>query len=132
MQTLLVTGGAGFIGSNFIRHTLDTRPHYRIVNLDALTYAGNVASIESVLSNRCQLKQGSIDLVTFTSSSTVENFHALLPLESQETLMKDVAIACIGPITADTARQLGFTVDILAESFTIPGLCKAIEQYYQD
>jgi dTDP-glucose 4,6-dehydratase len=48
MQTLLVTGGAGFIGSNFIRRTLRIRPHYRIVNLDALTYAGNAANLDDV------------------------------------------------------------------------------------
>ena len=40
-KTLLVTGGAGFIGSNFIRKWLDEHPGDRIVNLDALTYAGN-------------------------------------------------------------------------------------------
>jgi dTDP-glucose 4,6-dehydratase len=49
MQTILVTGGAGFIGSNFIRHTLDIRPQYRIVNLDALTYAGNAANLEDII-----------------------------------------------------------------------------------
>jgi dTDP-glucose 4,6-dehydratase len=49
MQTLLVTGGAGFIGSNFIRHTLGTRSNYRIVNLDALTYAGNAANLDDVV-----------------------------------------------------------------------------------
>jgi dTDP-glucose 4,6-dehydratase len=48
MQTILVTGGAGFIGSNFIRHTLKIRPRYRVVNLDALTYAGNAANLEDV------------------------------------------------------------------------------------
>lgn len=48
MQTILVTGGAGFIGSNFIRHTLKIRPQYRIVNLDALTYAGNAANLDDV------------------------------------------------------------------------------------
>jgi len=38
---ILITGGAGFIGSNFIRHTLSIRPDWKILNLDALTYAGN-------------------------------------------------------------------------------------------
>jgi dTDP-glucose 4,6-dehydratase len=47
-QTLLVTGGAGFIGSNFIRCALAHRPQWRIVNLDALTYAGNAASLADV------------------------------------------------------------------------------------
>jgi dTDP-glucose 4,6-dehydratase len=41
MERVLVTGGAGFIGSNLVRHLLATRPHVRIVNLDALTYAGS-------------------------------------------------------------------------------------------
>ena len=45
---LLVTGGAGFIGSNFIRHVLATQPDVRITNLDLLTYAGNLASLADV------------------------------------------------------------------------------------
>jgi dTDP-glucose 4,6-dehydratase len=43
---LLVTGGAGFIGSNFIRHMLLTYPEYDIVNLDSLTYAGNLNNLK--------------------------------------------------------------------------------------
>lgn len=42
---LLVTGGAGFIGSCFIRHILSTHPEYHVINLDALTYAGNLEII---------------------------------------------------------------------------------------
>src|SRR5436190_7283322 len=45
MPTLLVTGGCGFIGGNFIRHLLGARPDVSIVNLDALTYAGNLRSL---------------------------------------------------------------------------------------
>lgn len=41
MKTLLLTGGCGFIGSNFIRHFLKTRPDWKVLNLDLLTYAGN-------------------------------------------------------------------------------------------
>jgi dTDP-D-glucose 4,6-dehydratase len=40
-MTILVTGGCGFIGSNFIRYILTKYPSYKIINLDALTYAGN-------------------------------------------------------------------------------------------
>ncbi len=46
MKNLLVTGGAGFIGSNFIRHSLRASPHLRIVNLDALTYAGSPETLK--------------------------------------------------------------------------------------
>jgi len=45
---LFITGGAGFIGSNFIRHVLSLKKNYKIVNFDKLTYAGNLANLESV------------------------------------------------------------------------------------
>ena len=45
---ILITGGAGFIGSNFIRHVLETRRNTSVVNYDKLTYAGNLANLESV------------------------------------------------------------------------------------
>ncbi len=45
---LLVTGGAGFIGSNFIRHLLKACANYEIVNYDKLTYAGNLTNLEEV------------------------------------------------------------------------------------
>ena len=45
MKTLLITGGAGFIGSNFVRYIYNKYPDYKILVLDALTYAGSVASL---------------------------------------------------------------------------------------
>lgn len=51
MKTLLVTGGAGFIGSNFIRMVLGRYPGNRVVNLDALTYAGNLENLADVSNN---------------------------------------------------------------------------------
>ena len=45
---ILVTGGAGFVGSNFIRYVLGTAQNYAIVNLDKLTYAGNLANLDSI------------------------------------------------------------------------------------
>jgi len=77
-----------------------------------------------------RLKEHTIDMITFTSSSTVKNFRALLPSEGLDSLIQGVTIAAIGPITADTARNLGFDVHIVAESYTIAGLCEAIQQYY--
>ncbi len=77
-----------------------------------------------------RLEEGSIDMVTFTSSSTVKNFKSLLPGEKFESLIRGVTVASIGPITTDTAKELGFKVNITATDFTIPGLCQAILQYY--
>ncbi|HHJ13070.1 MAG TPA: NAD-dependent epimerase/dehydratase family protein, partial [Gammaproteobacteria bacterium] len=51
MSALLVTGGAGFIGSNFVRHWLAQHPGERLVNLDALTYAGNLESLADIEAN---------------------------------------------------------------------------------
>jgi len=48
MKTILVTGGAGFIGSNFITHFAEKYPNYHIVNLDKLTYAGNLDYLKEV------------------------------------------------------------------------------------
>ena len=48
-MTIIVTGGAGFIGSNFIFHMLDKYPDYRIVCVDKLTYAGNLSTLASLM-----------------------------------------------------------------------------------
>ena len=50
-MTIIVTGGAGFIGSNFIFHMLKKYPDYRIICLDCLTYAGNLSTLEPVMDN---------------------------------------------------------------------------------
>ena len=51
MKNLLVTGGSGFIGSNFIRHMLGKYPDYKIINLDKMTYAGNPDNLKDVENN---------------------------------------------------------------------------------
>ena len=58
---ILVTGGAGFIGSNFIRYWLGKHSQDRIINLDKLTYAGNLANLKEIESNPCyRFVQGDI------------------------------------------------------------------------
>src|SRR5690554_5487878 len=51
MKTILVTGGAGFIGSNFVKMMLKKHTDYRIINLDALTYAGNLENLKDIVGN---------------------------------------------------------------------------------
>src|SRR5574344_3017967 len=51
MTTILVTGGAGFIGSCFVRHMLKKHSDYKIINLDALTYAGNIENLDDIKNN---------------------------------------------------------------------------------
>ena len=92
---------------------------------ETLTVTENVGDLIQALEDK------GVDLITFTSSSTVKNFKALLPSANFQKLMQGVLVASIGPITTDTAKKLDFDVHISADSFTIPGLVEAILQYYQ-
>ena len=75
------------------------------------------------------LEAGEIDVVTFTSSSTVE--HLCDALESRApALLRNTCVASIGPITSETARRRGLRVDVTAGEHTIPGLVSAIEGYF--
>ncbi|HEX2951526.1 MAG TPA: uroporphyrinogen-III C-methyltransferase [Armatimonadota bacterium] len=67
-----------------------------------------------------------VDAVTFTSSSTVQHFLAHVSVDA----CRHPVIACIGPITAQTAREMDLRVDIQAEEYTISGLVKALEDYF--
>ncbi|TFJ71971.1 dTDP-glucose 4,6-dehydratase [Carnobacterium maltaromaticum] len=51
MNNILVTGGAGFIGGNFVHYMLENHPEYKIINLDLLTYAGNIHSLDDIKDN---------------------------------------------------------------------------------
>ena len=48
MKTILITGGAGFIGSHVVRRFVKKYPQYKIINLDKLTYAGNLANLKDI------------------------------------------------------------------------------------
>jgi uroporphyrinogen III methyltransferase/synthase len=79
---------------------------------------------------RAMLEKGEINYVTFTSSSTVKNFVGLVGEEDYKGLLSGAKVACIGPVTADTARGLGLAVDIEAGRYTIEGLLEAILEDY--
>jgi dTDP-glucose 4,6-dehydratase len=74
MQNLLVTGGAGFIGSNFVHYLLETYPSYVVVNLDKLTYAGNLENLEDVAGNpRYRFVKGDVCDRGLVESTVKEN-----------------------------------------------------------
>ena len=74
---------------------------------------------------RQRLVAGEIDLITFTASSTVQNYVGLLGAD-----VGRAEVASIGPITSRTARELGLPVHIEAAEYTIPGLADAIVKHY--
>ncbi|SFG01835.1 uroporphyrinogen-III synthase [Desulfotomaculum arcticum] len=93
---------------------------------EVIAYRTLAASINSDTIKE-MLAAGKISIITFTSSSTVKNFITLLGIGPSETsLFENTRIACIGPITAKTASDLGLRCDIVAKEYTIPGLVSAI------
>jgi uroporphyrinogen III methyltransferase/synthase len=80
---------------------------------------------------RSLLEPRAIDVVTFTSPSTVTNFALLNGDADLVRLLREVAVACIGPVTAETARSYGLTPTIVPREYTIPALVRAIVQYFQ-
>lgn len=71
-----------------------------------------------------RLEAGEIDVITLTSSSTARNLVALVG--GQVELLNRATVACIGPVAAGTARELGLRVDLVARDYSIPGLVAAL------
>jgi len=69
-----------------------------------------------------------VDVITFTSSSTVYNFVRAFPEDRLPAILGDAEIACMGPVTADSARKLGLSVSIVAREYTIHGMVQAISE----
>ncbi len=102
--------------------TVDVIPVYRTI-----VPTVDVASLTQ------QLQDGSVAALTFTSSSTVRNFVELFGgQEPVRRLVAQVAIACIGPITARTAEEYGLTVTIMPTENTVPALAEAIVKYFSE
>ncbi|HEV8225671.1 MAG TPA: uroporphyrinogen-III synthase [Methylomirabilota bacterium] len=79
---------------------------------------------------RRALAAGRVDVITFTSSSTVRHFAGLFPSVDLPRLLAGVVIACIGPVTRATADELGLEARIVPREYTIPALAHAICQHY--
>lgn len=71
-----------------------------------------------------------VDAVTFTSTATVHNFAGAFEPDQLRSLLERTRIACMGPVTADAARQLGMRVDIIAGEYTTRGLASAVAGHF--
>jgi len=77
------------------------------------------------------LAAGTIDAVTFTSSSTARNFAELFTEDERRTWLGRVTVASIGPITAATAAEYGMVTDVMPSEYTIPALARSLADYFQ-
>lgn len=74
---------------------------------------------------------GGADCIAFTSSSTVRNLAQLFDTQDLSMVLKGVAVACIGDVTAQTASEHGLNTDIQPDQFTIPELARAIAEHFE-
>lgn len=125
--------------ADLARETLVTELQARGAIVEQVTAYRTVAATDENSPNfvACDMVQwlqaGKIDLITFTSSSTVRNFAARLATASDKPLAQllfGVAVACIGPITASTARELGLSVAVEPAEFTTQGMLEAMVKYF--
>lgn len=98
---------------------VDVVPAYR-TSLPADLDRGRVAAMLS----------GKADCIAFTSSSTVRNLGQLFDTQDLSTALAGVVVACIGDVTAVTAKDFGLTVGVQPKEFTIPALSRAIAEYF--
>ncbi len=93
-------------------------------------YRTGIPTAQLVPEVRQLFVEKAIAAVTFTSSSTVENFATLVGETPLERFLEGVVVACIGPITAATAHSYGLRPAIVAQEYTIPALARAMAEYF--
>jgi len=99
--------------------------------VEVVTAYETVRPSEKAEEVRRLLREGAIHCITFTSSSTVENFIAMVGDDHLPSLLGKAVVACIGPITAETARKHGLTVEIIPDEYTIEALTAALVARFQ-
>ncbi len=93
MKKLLVTGGAGFIGSAFIRLVLEELPEYKIVNFDAMSYAGNPDNLADIKDKRYRFVYGNITDRSAVSQVLSEGFDAVINFAAESHVDRSIASA---------------------------------------
>lgn len=99
--------------------------------VDVVVAYQTVASAVTPEEARALFSQGQVHAITFTSSSTVKNFVEIVGRANLDELLDGVAVACIGPVTGSSAKELGIPPDIVAKEYTIVGLVEALVDHFQ-
>jgi uroporphyrinogen III methyltransferase / synthase len=115
------------------REILPEQLRERGAEVDVIVVYRTVAPVADVSLLKRQIEEGKIDVVTFTSSSTVRNFVEMMGgAEQARRLAAQTTIGCIGPITAGTAEEFGLPATIVPAENTVPALAQAIVRYFSD
>jgi uroporphyrinogen III methyltransferase/synthase len=131
-------GGVSVKGTKFLiprakqaREIIPEKLRERGAEVTVATAYENVRPASDVERVKKLFQDRRIAAVTFTSSSTVNNFVEMVGKSEYKTLMNGVTVACIGPVTAKTAAEYGMNVDIMPKDYTIPALVDAMVEYYK-
>lgn len=91
MEKILVTGGCGFIGSNFIRYILDVEKNVEVINFDLLTYAGNLANLKDVEKNpRLSFVKGDIADKAVVDSAMAKGVNAVIHFAAESHVDRSI------------------------------------------
>ena len=93
MSKLFITGGAGFIGSAFVRLLLNERPDFELINFDALTYAGNLDNLADLESDRHHFVRGDIAVRDDVLASLPESCEAIVNFAAESHVDRSIASA---------------------------------------
>ena len=118
----------GNLGSNVLA---DTVKLLGAVVDSVIVYKTEKPNTEHIDKIRSLLEQKKIDVLSFTSSSTFNNFAALFSKQEMESFCATARIAVIGPVTAKTVESFGLNVDIIPSISTASALVEAIEEFFQ-
>jgi uroporphyrinogen III methyltransferase/synthase len=75
------------------------------------------------------IRDGKVDVITFTSPSTVIHFFDIMGDDYK--IPESIKIACIGPVTVTAAKKLGLRIDIVQETYTVPGMVEAMKEAFR-
>lgn len=129
MLKLFITGGAGFIGSAFIRIALDELPSCKIINFDALTYAGNLDNLEGLDESRHRFVRGDIADRKMVFEALEENADAIIHFAAESHVDRSIASAdeflrtnILGTqVLLDAARERGVRRFVLISTDEVMG-----------
>lgn len=122
-KTVLITGGAGFIGSNFVYHMLKEHPNYKIVCVDCLTYAGNMSTLSDAMKNK--------NFVFYkTNICDREGIYKIFETEKPDTVVNFAAESHVD--RSIETPEIFLQTNILGTQVMLDACCKnGIERYHQ-